>query len=119
MGTNDGAQFGRDGEGDEVIRHRQESAALTREPFGGVGVTALRTGAVVAGMIGKMLATTIAPEELTSERGSAATENGGDGAPVRRQQTRAKLPFVGRPVAAQDFSQRDQRLERLGFFKGW
>jgi hypothetical protein len=75
----------------------------------------LRTGAVVAGVISKVLAAALAPEELASECGGAAVENGVDGAPVRRQQTRAKLPFVGRPVAAQDFSQRDQRLERLGF----
>ena len=115
MRADEGAQWAGDGKGDQIIRDRQKSAALAGEPLAGIGVAALGTGAVIAGVISKMLASALAPEDLTSKCGRAATENGSDGAPVRGQQARAKLPFIRRPVAAQDFSQRDQRLERLGF----
>jgi len=70
---------------------------------------------MVAGVISKVELATVAAEQLAAQRGSAATDNGGHGVSMRRQQTRAKLPLIRRPVPAQDFGQRDQRPERLSF----
>ena len=100
MRADQSAEWSGNGEGHEVIRDRQKPSALTSQPFGGIGVAALRAGAVIARVINKVLPPAFAPEDLTSKRGRAATENGSDGAPVRRQQARAKLPFIRRPVAA-------------------
>lgn len=108
-GADERAQFGRHGESDQIIRRRQEPLALAGQPLGGVGMAALRAGAMIAGVVGKMLPPALAPEELASERGGAATENGSNGAPMRRPQARAKLPFIRRPMAAQDFGQWNQR----------
>ena len=105
VGADQRAEFRRDGEGHKRVRDGQEPLALASQPFRGVGVAALGTSAMIAGVIGKMLAPALAPEELTSERGGAAFENGSDGAPVRRPQAGAKLPFIRRPMAAQDFGQ--------------
>src|ERR1041385_835685 len=105
MGTDEGAQLSGHGEGHQEVRHGQQALALAGQPDGGIGVAALWAGAVIAGVIDKVLASTLAPEELSSERGGAATENGGNGAPVRRPEARAKLPFIRRPVAAQNVGQ--------------
>src|SRR5690242_19307461 len=64
VGADDRAQLFRDGEGDQVIRHGQESPPLALQPFGGVGVAALGTGAMIAGVISKVLSAAVAPEEL-------------------------------------------------------
>ena len=111
MRADDHTQLLGDGEGDQVIRHGQESPPLALQPFGGVGVAALGTGTMIARVISKVLPAAAAPEELASQCGGAAGKNGRDGAPVRGQQARAKLPFIRRPVAAQDFSQWNQRPE--------
>ena len=111
VGADDLAQLSRHGEGDQVIGDGQQLAALTFEPLGGIGMAALGTGAVIAGVIGIVLLAAVAPVELTAQCGGAAGENGGDGAPVRRQQARAILPLIRRPVPAQDFGQWDQRPE--------
>ena len=68
---------------------------------------------MVAGVISKVLPAALAPEELPAQRGGTASQNGSHGAPMRRQQTGAKLAFIRRPVPAQDFGQREQRPERL------
>ena len=118
MRADEGAQLCGDSEGDQIIRHWEESAPLALEPLGGIGMATLGTGAMIAGVISKVLAAAIALEELASEGGGPAGKNGRDGAPVRGQEARAKLPFVRRPVAAQDFGQCDQRRIRgrkLGF----
>ena len=70
---------------------------------------------MVAGVIGKVELAAIAAEHFSAQRGSAATDNGGDSAPMRGEQPGAKLPLIRRPVPAQDFGQRDQRPERLRF----
>lgn len=105
VGADEGAQLFGDGEGDQIIGHRQKPPPLALQPLGGIGMAALGAGAMVAGVIGKVQPSARAPKELTSEGGSAAAQNGRNGAPVRRQQARAKLPFIRRPVAAQDFGQ--------------
>lgn len=115
MRTNDRAQFGRNGEGDQVIRDGQEAAALAGEPLGSIAVAALGAGAVIAGVISKVLASALAAEELASECRGAATENGRESAAMRREQARAELPLVGRPMTAQDLGQSDQRPEGLEF----
>jgi hypothetical protein len=56
--------LGGDGEGDQIIGEGQESAALSVQPRGGIGVTALRTGPMVAGVIGKVELAAIAAEHL-------------------------------------------------------
>ena len=50
MRANQSAQLPGDGEGDQIIGQGQEAAALSIQPRGGVGVAALRTGPMVAGV---------------------------------------------------------------------
>src|SRR5207248_5599716 len=102
VGADEGAQLGGDGEGDQIIGEGQESAALSVQPRGGIGVTALRTGPMIARVVGKEELAAIAAEQLTAQRRSTATDNGGDGASMRTEQTGAKLPLIRRPVPAQN-----------------
>src|SRR5207245_4974573 len=104
-----GAQLSGDGEGDQIIRQRQGSAALSVQPLSGISVAALRTGPMIAGVISEMDLAAIAAEQFPAQRGSAATDESGDGVPMGRQQPGAKLPLIRRPVPAQDFGQWDQR----------
>ena len=101
-------ELGRDGEGDQVIGHGQQFASLAVEPLGGIGVAALGTGAVIAGVIGIVLLAAVALVELPAQGGGAAGQNGGDGAPMRGQEARAKLLLIRRPVPAQNCGQWDQ-----------
>ena len=113
MGANESAQLLGDGEGDQIIGQGQESASLSIQPGGGVGVAALWTGPVVAGVKGEVMAAALAAEELAAQGGGATGDNGGEGAPMRRQQTGAKLPLIRRPVPAHNLGQSDQRPQRL------
>ena len=114
VGADDFAQLGWDGESDHIVRHRQQTRALALKPLGGIGVAALRTGAMVAGVIGIMLLAARAPVELSAQCRRAAGEDSSHGAPMRRQQARAILPLIRRPVPAQDFGQWDHEPpERL------
>ncbi len=70
---------------------------------------------MIAGVIGEVELAAVAAEQLAAQRGGAARNNGGDGASMRGEQAGAKLALIRRPVPAQDFGQRDQRPERLGF----
>jgi len=51
VGANECAQLFGDGEGDQIIGQGQEPAPLTLQPVRGVGIAALRTGPMVAGVI--------------------------------------------------------------------
>src|SRR3989442_2532703 len=102
MRANESAQLLGDGEGDQIIGQGQQATALTLQPRGGVGMAALRTGPMVAGVIDKVELAAVAAEELAAQRGRATRDNGGDGAPMRGQHTRTELPLVRRPVAAHD-----------------
>ena len=101
-------ELSRHGEGDQVVGHGQQFASLAVEPLGGIGVTALGTGPVIARVIGIVLLAAVAPVELPAQGGGAAGQNGGDGAPMRGQEARAILPLIRRPVPAQDCGQWDQ-----------
>jgi hypothetical protein len=111
VGADQSAQLSGDGEGDQIIGQGQESAALSLQPRGGIGVATLRTGPMVAGVIGKVELATIAAEQLAAQRGGAAGHNRGDGASMRGEQPGAKLPLIRRPVPAQNLGQWDQRPE--------
>ena len=113
VGADNFAQPFRHGEGDQVIRHGQEFAALALQPLGGIGVAAPGTGAVMAGVISEVLPATLTLVELAAQRRRAAGQKGGHGAAVRRQQPRAELPLIRRPVPAQDFGQGNQGPERF------
>jgi hypothetical protein len=84
---------------------------LAIQPRSGIGVTTLRTSPVIARVIGKVVLAAVAAEHFSAQCGSAAPDNGGDGAPMRGEQPGAKLPLIRRPVPAYDFGQRDQRPE--------
>lgn len=77
MGTDDRAQGVRDGKGDQEVRDGQKQAGtLTRQPVVGVGLTALGTVAVVAGMIAVVNVVTVrADKELPTPSRSAAGED--------------------------------------------
>jgi len=105
-------ELGRHGEGDQVISHGQQLTSLAVAPLGGIGVTALGTGPVVAGVIGIVLLAAVAAVELPAQGGGAAGQKGGDGAPMRGQEARAIFPLIRRPVPAQDCGQWDQGPSR-------
>ena len=115
IGANELPQLFRHGEGDEIIWDGQQAAALVMQPFGGVGVAALRTGPMIARMVNQFAPSAAAAKELRAQGRGAAGQDGLDGAPMRRQQARAKLPFIRRPVATQDFGQSDQEDQPLDF----
>ena len=62
VGADQSAQLSGDGEGDQIIRQRQESATLSVQPRGGIGVATLRTGPMIAGVISKVELAAIAAE---------------------------------------------------------
>jgi hypothetical protein len=100
VGVDEGPQLRWHSEGDQVIRHGQQTLALAFEPLGGIGVATLGTSAMIAGVINKFPPAAVAAEELSTQGGGAAGANGLDGAPMRRQQARAKLLLIRRPVPA-------------------
>ena len=77
MGADEKPQFLRHGEGDQEVGHgQQEARALALEPRVGVGLAALRTVPVVAGMIAVMKARTVrTTEELAAQSRGAAGED--------------------------------------------
>jgi len=83
VGADQCAQLPGDSEGDQIIGQRQESASLSIQPLRGIGVATLRTGPMIAGVIGIVELAAIAAEHFPAQRGSAATDNGGDGATYR------------------------------------
>jgi hypothetical protein len=63
-------------EGDQVIRDRQEFALLLLDPKSRIGFAALRTGAVIAGVVDKMLLAAVwAAIELPAQSGSATSQD--------------------------------------------
>ena len=74
MRADEPPQLFRDGEGDQEVRHgKQESRPLAFQPRVGVGLAALRTVAVVAGMIVVVKARTVRTlEELAAQGRGAA-----------------------------------------------
>ena len=77
MGPDEEAQLLGHGEGDQEVGHgQQEAGALSLEPGVGVGLAALRTVPVVAGMIAVMKAWTVRTlEELAAQSGGAAGQD--------------------------------------------
>ena len=71
MGADEDAQLSGDGEGDQIIGHGQETAALSIQPLSRVSVAALRTGPMIAGVIGKVELAAIAAEQLPAQRRSS------------------------------------------------
>jgi hypothetical protein len=79
MGTEEGAQFLRDGEGDQEVTNRQQPLGLRVEPGSLLRVTALIAGAVAATVIGKALASAvIAGVEAAARRRGVAAQEGGE-----------------------------------------
>ena len=74
-------QFLRDGERQKKIRHGQQAQLAFFQPVAGLQCAALRTGAVMTGMIRKLqLAAGRTTVEMAAALGGAATQNGVDGA---------------------------------------
>ena len=103
-------QFLGHGEGHQEIRHGQQLAVLASDPLRGLGVTALRTGAMMAGVIGVVKLAAVAAIELAAQSGRATGEDGRHGPAVGRQELVAELRLVRGPMAAEDFRQRDHGL---------
>ena len=82
VGADQSAQLFGHGEGDQPVGQWQKTAALAIEPLGGVGVTALGTGTVIAGMVNKLASTAVASEELAAQRSATAGEHGLDRTPM-------------------------------------
>jgi hypothetical protein len=68
--------------------------------LGGIGMTAPRTSAMIARVIGKVQPAAITPVELSAHGRGAAGQNGSNGAPVGGQQARTILLLIRRPVPA-------------------
>src|SRR5881628_2647193 len=99
MRTQPGTQIFRHGEGDEVIGHGQQLQLLTLDPLSGIGMAALGTGTMIAGMIDKVVLTAVgAAINFPSQSRRAAVEDGLHGPAMRSKNVRAKLPFILRPM---------------------
>jgi hypothetical protein len=78
------------------------------DPLEGVALAALRTGAMVAGMINKVvLATVNTTKHLAAQRAGAAIEDCLHRPAMRGENRGAELPFILRPILAQHLGQRD------------
>jgi len=94
------------GEGDEVVRDGQELELLSRDPLGRVGVAALGTAPMIAGVIDKIIPAAVrAAIHLSPQDAGAAVEDGLHRPAMGRKDLCAKLPFVRRPMRAQNLSQ--------------
>ena len=101
-----GAQAFGHGEGDEVIGKRQQLEFLTRDPIAGVSMAALRAGPVIAGVIDKMIRAAVgAAINFSSQRPGSASQDGLDSPAMGGKELRAKLPFILRPMPAQNLGQ--------------
>ena len=110
MGAQPLPQTFRNGEGNQIIGNRQEFELLLLDPVGGVVLAALRTGAMVAGMIDKVVLTTVdTAKHLATQRRGAAIEDCLHRPAMRGKERGAKLPFILRPILAQHLGQRDHR----------
>ena len=110
MGPQPGSQSFGHREGDQVIRYGQQFAPLLLDPLGGIGLSALWAGAVIAGVIDKMIAATVgATIDLATHRGGAAVEDCLHCAAMGGKDFRAELPFILRPVTPQHLGQRHHR----------
>ena len=108
IGPQHRAQFGRHGDGDMEVRHRQQLRLTAFEPLLGLRGVALRATAITAGMVGEHLGVArLAVPDLAAERRGAAVENVLDGAPVRRQHRRAMSREVVRREAAEHLGDLD------------
>ena len=97
MGADEQPQFLREGEGDQEVGHgKQQSLALALQPGVGVGLAALGTVAVVAGMILVAKARTVRTlEELPAQGRGAAGEGLSQDLPVAAGHGRAEtLPVI-------------------------
>src|SRR6185369_9565717 len=99
MGTQPGAQTLGHREGDEVVGHRQQFELLALDPLGGIGLPALRTGPMVAGMIDKMSPLAVDTLiDLSPQSAGAAGQDGLNRPAMGGKHLSAKLPEVGRPM---------------------
>ena len=103
MGADERAQFFRHGESDQEVRHGKEQAPLlARQPSLGIGLAALGTMPVVAGMIAVVeLVAVRTTEEMAAQRGSAAEQNLGQDLPMPQRHGRAEALPISRGQLAQ------------------
>ena len=116
IGPQHRAQFGRHGDGDVEVWHRQQFRLTTFEPRLGLCGVALGATAVAAGMVGEHLGVArLAVPDLAAESRGAAVENVLDGTPMRRQQRRAVSREVIRREAAEHLGDLDHdRASKAG-----
>src|SRR5881296_3257280 len=101
MRAQPGTQFFRHGEGDEVIGDGQQLELLTLDPLSRIGMAALGTGTMIAGVIDKVvLAAVGAAINLPSQSRRAAVQDSPHGPAMGGKKLRAKLPFILRPMSA-------------------
>ena len=106
MGAQPGSQRFGHRKGDQVVGNGKKFELLPVNPLGRIGLTALRTGAMIAGVIDKMILAAIGTAiNLPAQRAGAALQDGLHGAAVGSKDRGAKLPFVLRPVLAQNLGQ--------------
>jgi hypothetical protein len=93
--------------GDQEIGNWKQLGLLPLDPIGGLLMTALGTGPVIAGVISELEAAAITTVDFPAKLGRATRQNGLDGALVRRKNLLAKAPLVLWPMAGQDLGQLD------------
>ena len=103
MGADGPAQSFGHGEGGQMISDRQQEVLLPVTPGMGVIGAANRAMAVAAGVVGKVLLTTLrAKPELAAHGRSAAPGDIPQGAELIRAHAGAELPDIFRTMAADD-----------------
>jgi len=73
MRTNPAPQRFGDGEGDQEVGHRQEQTGVSGQPLVGVGLAALGTMPIIAGMIGVVVGAAVRAEEERAAQGGGVT----------------------------------------------
>ena len=95
VGAQPGSQRFGHRKGDQVVGNGKKFELLPVNPLGRLRLTALRTGAMIAGVIDKMILAAIGTAiNLPAQRAGAALQDGLHGAAVGRKDRGAKLPFV-------------------------
>ena len=117
MGTEPGTQWIGQGEGDQEVRDGQEQLGMLLEPSLGVGLTALRTVAIVAGMEGVVVSAAIGAEiERAPLLGGATGEDLAQDLTLADGHGGAVTFQVGRTPTGQDLveRQRERHARRNG-----
>lgn len=115
MGASEPAQFGRQGEGEQIVGAGQEAGAQLLEPASGLVLVTLGAVSVAAGVVGVVEGRTVATaKQRAAQRGCSAPDDVVHGAQVRWQDATCEGFSVRRSGAAENVRELDHGGSRAG-----